>query len=378
LAGTLVDNGTLLIITRFLKGAAAAFTAPAALSIITTTFAEGAGRNRALGIFAACSASGFTMGLILGGLLTEIGWRWTFVLPVPIALVLLLSASRLIPHEAPGDLDGRRRLDLWGAVTVTAGMLLLVDTVVRAPEIGWTAGGTLIGFAITALLLAGFVGIEQRVAHPLVRLGILRNLSLVRANLGAAGVFGSYFGFQFIGTLYLQSTLGWSPLQTGLGFLPSGLIVAFGAPRVWVLVNRYGTQRIFGLGALGFLSAYLLFLRIDAAPVYVAVIMPSMVLIGIAFALCFPSLNLQATNGVADQEQGLASGLLNTSFQLGGAIGLAITSAVISSGLAHGDSALDAYKPAIVVVAGIAALAFLAALSGLLPNRRAAAPQPSD
>src|ERR1019366_2578431 len=108
------------------------------------------------------------------------------------------------------------------------------------------------------------------------------------------------------------------------------------------------------LGALGFLSAYLLFLRIDAAPVYVAVIMPSMVLIGIAFALCFPSLNLQATNGVADHEQGLASGLLNTSFQLGGAIGLAITSAVISSGLAHGDSALDAYKPAIVVVAGIA------------------------
>ena len=162
--GGLVDDGTLLVITRFLKGAAAAFTAPASLSIITTTFAEGPARNRALAIYTACGASGFSLGLVFGGLLTELGWRWTFLLPVPIALALLVAAPRVLAKDAPAE-GPRRGFDFAGAATITAAMLLLVRTVVEAPEAGWGAVETVGGFAVAALLLAAFVAIEQRSAQ---------------------------------------------------------------------------------------------------------------------------------------------------------------------------------------------------------------------
>src|SRR3954465_13320099 len=172
--GGLVNDGTLLVLTRFLKGASAAFTAPAGLSIITTTFTEGSARNRALSIYTATGASGFSLGLVLGGLLTELGWRWTFILPVPFALAILLVAPRVIPRDRP-SLEGRRRYDIGGAITVTAAMLLLVRTVVEAPDSAWGSVTTIVSFAIVATLLATFVTIERRSAQPLVRLGILRS-----------------------------------------------------------------------------------------------------------------------------------------------------------------------------------------------------------
>jgi MFS family permease len=376
LLGGLVDDGTLLVLTRFLKGASAAFTAPAGLSIITTTFAEGPARNRALSIYTACGASGFSMGLVLGGLLTEIGWRWTFLVAVPVATVLLFVGRRVIPHDAPAE-DGARHYDVAGAVTVSSAMLLLVHTVVQAPSDGWTAPVTLGAFALVAALLASFVAIEQRVAHPLVRLGILRNASLVRANLGAMTVFGGYVGFQFVGTLYMQSLLGWSALGTALAFLPAGLLVAFGAPRMGAVATRFGTAPIIAVGAVAFVVGYALFLRIDAAPAYAAIILPSVLLLGIGFALTFPSLNIQATSGVADHEQGLASGLINTSFQVGGAITLAVVTAVVSS---HAGSStdpgtlLDAYRPAIGVSVVVALLGLVVALTGVLQLRRSEIP----
>jgi EmrB/QacA subfamily drug resistance transporter len=369
--GGLVDDGTLLVITRFLKGAAAAFTAPASLSIITTTFAEGPARNRALAIYTACGASGFSLGLVFGGLLTELGWRWTFLLPVPIALALLVAAPRVLAKDAPAE-GPRRGFDFAGAATITAAMLLLVRTVVEAPDAGWGAVETLVGFAVTALLLAAFVAIEQRSAHPLVRLGILRSGSLVRANLGMAAVFGAYVAFQFIGTLYLQRMLGWSPVETALAFLPGGLLVAFGAPRIGPLVDRFGTARIILVGAISFVVGYALFLRIGESLTYATVFLPSMLLIGLGFALSFPTLNIQATAGVPDHEQGLASGLVNTSFQVGGAIGLAIVTAVVSSNTSGTDGAsmLDGFQAGIAVVAAIAALGLAVAAAGVLRESR--------
>ena len=370
--GGMVNDGTLLIATRFLKGAAAAFTAPASLSIITTTFEEGPARNRALSIYTACGASGFSLGLVFGGLMTEIGWRWTFLLPVPVAIALLVAAPRVLAKDPPVAAGVRRSFDFAGAVTLTAAMLLLVRTVVEAPETGWGAPATLVGLLVAVLLLGAFVAIEQRAAHPLVRLGILRSGSLVRANLGMMSVFGAYVGFQFVGTLYLQSLLGWSPLETALAFLPGGLIVAFGSPRLGPLVDRYGTGRIILVGSVAFAAGYALFLRLGESFSYVGLFLPTMLLIGVGFALAFPALNMQATNGIADHEQGLASGLVNTSFQVGGAIGLAIVTAVVTANTGAATdtaSVLDGFRPAIAVVTGVAFIGLAVALAGTALGR---------
>jgi predicted MFS family arabinose efflux permease len=262
----------------------------------------------------------------------------------------------------------RGGFDIAGAVTVTGGMLLLVRTVVEAPEEGWGSPVTLVGLAIAFGLLAAFVAIERRVSQPLVRLGILRSGSLRRANLGAMAVFGAYVSFQFITTLYMQGLLGWSALQTALAFLPAGLLVAFGAPRIGPLVDRFGTQRLLVAGAVAFVAAYALFLRIDETSSYVAVMLPSILLIGVGFALSFPSLNIQATAGVADREQGLASGLVSTSFQVGGAVVLAAVSAVVTSQTGSATDAaslLDGFRPAIAVAALVAVLGLAVAVSGV-------------
>ncbi len=374
--GGLVDDGTLLVVTRFLKGAAAAFTAPAGLSIITTTFAEGPERNRALSIYTATGASGFSLGLVLGGVLTELGWRWTFLLPVPIALALLAIGPRVIPHDRGAALS-RRRFDVPGAVTLTTGMLLLVRTIVEAPDQGWASAQTIGAFALSAMLLSLFVAIERRSSAPLVRLGILRSSSLVRANLGMMTMFGAYVGFQFVMTLYLQTLNGWSAIQTALAFLPAGLLVALLSTRIGPIVDRIGTARLVALGALSFAVGYTaIALRgIDIAPSYVLELLPTMLLLGFGFALSFPTLNIAGTSGVGDHEQGLASGLVQTSFQVGGAIGLAVVSAIIT-GQAGGSTdsgvILDAYRTALVVVTGVAIAGLAIALSGLVPQREVA------
>jgi MFS family permease len=374
LLGGLVNDGTLLVATRFLKGVAAAFTAPAGLSIITTRFAEGPERNRALSIYTATGASGFSFGLVFGGLLTEIGWRWTFLLPVPVALGLLAAAPRLLPRDTARPAS-RRSFDLPGAATLTAGMLLLVHTIVEAPDRGWGSATTVGAFVLAAALLAAFAMIERRTRAPLVRLGILRSGSLLRANAGAAALFGAYIGFQFVTTLYLQTMNGWSAVETALAFLPAGLLVAVGSTRIGPLVDRYGTAPVIAGAAFSSALGYALVLRLDVVPDYAAVLLPTMLLIGIGFMLGFPTLNMQATNGIADHEQGLASGLVQTSFQVGGAIGLALVSAVVTARAGTStdpDVLLDAYRWALVVAAGIAVLGLTVALGGSIRERRAA------
>lgn len=370
LLGGLVDSGPLLIASRFVKGLSAAFTAPAGLSIITTTFPEGPLRNRALSIYTTCAATGFSMGLVLSGLLTEASWRLTMLLPAPIALIALLAGLRLLPRGAREENhDG---YDIPGAVLGTASMLLLVFTVVQAPGAGWSSARTLLSFLAVAVLLTAFVRVERHSPSPLVRLGVLRSGSQVRAQLGALAFFGSYVGFQFLTTLYMQSLLGWSALHTALAFLPAGALVAISSTKVGAIVDRFGTPRLIATGFALMVLGYALFLRVDLDPVYAAVVLPSMLLIGAACALVFPSLNIQATNGVEDHEQGMVSGLLNTSVQVGGAIFLAVVTAVVTAAApahATAQAVLDSYRPGFLVVTGIAVAGLLITLPGLRGRR---------
>ncbi|MEV0636566.1 MFS transporter [Streptomyces sp. NPDC050619] len=371
--GGLVDSGGLLIVSRFVKGLSAAFTAPAGLSIITTTFAEGPVRNRALSIYAACAASGFSTGLVVSGLLTEVNWRWTMLLPGPIALLALLAGLRLIPNS-PRKNSRKGGYDLPGALTGTAGMLLLVLTVVQAPAAGWGSARTLLCFALVAGLLTAFVVIEHRSAHPLVRLGVLRSANQIRAHLGGVAFFGSYVGFQFLATQYMQYLLGWSALQTALAFLPAGALVTIASTRIGPVIDRFGTLRVIAVGFTALTLCYALFLRADLTPRYAAVVLPSMLLLGLACTLTFPSLNIQATNAVDEKEQGMVSGLLNSSFQIGGAVVLAVvTATVTATGGNHPGSPhrlLDSYRPGLVVVTLIALAGLLVTLTGLRSDRR--------
>jgi MFS family permease len=368
LLGGLVDSGPLLIATRFVKGVSAAFTAPTGLSIITTTFAEGRMRNKALSIYTVFGASGYSSGLIFGGLMTGIGWRWTFLMPVPIALLALVAGFVLLPRGLPHAIGGH---DVLGALTSTAAMLLLVYDLVSAPGRGWASPVTLALFAAVAALLAAFVYVERRVAHPLIRLGILRKGTLVRANLAIVALFGSYLAFQFIVTLYLQSVLGWEPLKMALALLPTGLLVALSAPFAGTMIDRFGTAR-FIVGGLAAMSAgYLLFLRIGVHPVYVTAILPTAILLGVGFALGFPSINVQATAGIEDDEQGLAAGLVQTAGQVGAALVLAVTTAIISGGHPARTPAgmLDAYRPGLVFATFVAIGGLALALIPLVIRR---------
>ena len=368
LVGGLVDDGTLLIATRFVKGLAAAFTAPTALSILTTTFHEGPARNRALSVFSVFGASGYSSGLILGGLLTSFGWRWTFLIPVPLAIAALAAGIALIPRDRPAAGGGH---DLIGAATLTAGMLLAVYTVVSAPDRGWTDPLTLGSIVLAVALLAGFVITEKRVRHPLIRLGILRVGTVVRANLSMIALFGSYLSFQFMMTLYLQNVLGWSPLRMALALLPAGLLVAFGSPFVGRLIDRYGTPRLLISSMTSLLLGYAWFLLTAGdAPHYAVTVLPTMLLLGGGFAFGFSSIMAQATQGIDDSEQGLASGLVQTSGQVGAALVLAVLTALIADGGAAAD--FREFHPGVNLVTGVALVGLLLNLVPLLtsPRRR--------
>ena len=358
--GGIASDGTLLVVMRFIKGLSAAFTAPAGLSIITTSFAEGPARNKALSIYTATGAAGFSLGLVLGGLLTEVSWRLAFLLPAPVALVALLAGLKLVP-QSPRAARVGRSFDLAGAVTLTAGMLLLVYTLVQAPSVGWSSWRTLGSLLSVAAILAVFVAREQRTPAPLIRLGIFRTSTLVRANLAAMAL-AAWIGFQFLATLYMQQLLGWSSLQTGLAIFPAGALVALLSPRIAPLIGRFGVTRLAVAGLVSLVLAYVLFLRVGLDSGYAAGMLPTFLLAGLGFGLAFGPVNVAATNGVAPEEQGLAGGLVNTSFQLGAALTLAIVTAVVNASTVGGSpqNILDGYHAAIFVPIGAALLGVFA------------------
>ena len=325
--GTVVSDGTLLVAARFVKGASAAFTAPAALSLLTSSFEEGTRRNRALGVYTVAAAFGFTFGLVVGGLLTELSWRYTFAIVVPGGLVLLVAALRVLPGDT-GVAAGKGRLDIGGALTVTAAAFLFVYAIVEAPTAGWLSAQTLLGLAAVAGLLAVFVVIERSVEQPLVRLALLRSPPLVRASVGALLLFGCATVFNFVNTLYEQNVLGWGPLKTGIVFMVASITTALVAPRAGALATRIGATRVVLAGALAMIGSYLVFLATGLTTSY-PIIITSLVLMGAGFALVFPAVNIQAFEGIAADEQGLVSGLVGSAFQLGGALLLAIATAAM-------------------------------------------------
>ena len=380
--GGLVSDPGLLIAARFVKGVAAAFTAPASMSLLTTTFPEGPMRNRAFSVYTVFGASGFSLGLVLSGLLTEISWRWTLLVPAPVAALVLVAAIRLIPRGERVARAGRR-FDLPGALTITAAMLLLVYTVVSAQQAGWGSARTIGSFAAVAVLFGAFAAIERRSRDPLVPFGIFASRALRRANIGAVTLFGSYISFQFLVTQYLQTLAGWSALATALAFLPAGVMVVVLSTRMARLLGRFGPARLTALAFACLLIAYVVFLRAGVRPDYPAVMLPATLLIGLAFGLGFSSLSVAATAGVPDAEQGLAASLFQTSFQVGGAVVLAVVTAVIDASgagrLVSPAATLAAYRPALILITAVAAAGALVALSGLRRrgtsrSRRAACP----
>jgi MFS family permease len=377
--GGLVDSGTPLIAMSFVKGVAAAFTIPAGLSILTTTFTAEADRHRALGFWAATGAAGFTLGLVLGGLLSQLGWRWVFLVPAPIAAVLAIVGLRILEPSKRSS-TSVRDYDLPGAVAITAAMMALVYSVVEAPGRGWSDGLTIGGLALSAALLASFVVVERRSPRPLVRLGILGDRSLVSADLAGALYFASFLGFQFLATLYVQDVAGWSPIDTSLAFLPAGAFLLVAGPLAPRMITGLGTRRLIAAGLTSFAIGYALFLREDSHHLaFATMLLPSMIFIGFGWALGFPALNVQATAGVPASDQGLAAGLFNAGFQIGGAIGVAIVGSVLSSHVAvgHGqaEAVLASIRPAMLILIPIAlaGVVLLAALSG---ERRDAEPDP--
>ncbi|ADB29475.1 major facilitator superfamily MFS_1 [Kribbella flavida DSM 17836] len=356
--GGLATEGWMLIVARFITGVAAGFMTPAGLSIITTSYPEGRQRTKALLVYAGIAAAGFSLGMVVGGLLTSIDWRWVFFAPVVLAAVLLPAALVLLPREDSTSAEDAprtaRRFDVPGALILTAAMLLLVATVVRAPDV--PKGQTLITLAGGLLLLTAFVQVERRSPAPLIRLGILRNAPLVRANLGAILLVGSFVGFQFIAVLYLQELRHWSELETGLALMVLGIDAVLAPTLTPWLVNRFGVGRVILGGFAVAVAAYALFLPLGADRTYLAML-PTFLLLGLAFALAYGPLTIAATNGVAEEEQGLASGVLTTSFQFGSALGLAAVAAVLAAfdELTHTGLRTALLVPLVAAVLGLLA-----------------------
>lgn len=359
--GGLATDGWMLIVARFVTGVAAAFMTPAGLSIITTTFAEGPQRHRALLVYAGIAAGGFSLGMVTGGLLTSIDWRWVFFAPVLMAAAILVAAVRLIPHDVPAARTGGG-YDVGGTLSLTTAMLLLVYTVVMLPEVG--AGSTVATAAAGLALLALFVAIERRSRTPLLRLGLLRAAPLVRANVGAMLLVGGFVGFQFIAVLYLQEFRGWSEMQTGLALMVLGLDAILAPTLTPVLVRRFGNPVVIVAGLTLAVVAYVLFLRVGADWTYAAML-PSFLVLSTAFALSYGPLTIAATDGVAEEEQGLASGVLTTSFQFGSALGLAVVTAVVVAGSDADGAGLDAFRTALLVPLAGAVIGVLVTASGL-------------
>ncbi|MGW0652597.1 MFS transporter [Streptomyces umbrinus] len=377
--GGFATEGWTLIVARFVTGVSAAFMTPAALSLITTSYEEGEQRNKALLVFAGTAAGGFSLGLVIGGLLTQLGWRWVFFAPVLLAGALLVAAVRLIPAMPltgePEKNPGRPRrrtegFDILGATTAAAAMLLAAYAVIRLEHglDGWqlTAGAAL---AATTLLVV-FVAVERRTPTPLVRLGILRTGSVVRADLGALLFVGAFFGFQFVLTLYLQELRGWSSLQTAIALVVLGCDAILAPTLTPRLVTRFGHGKVILGGFVLAVAAYGLFLPVGMDWSYAAMF-PTLIIAGTAFALAYGPLTIAATDGVAESEQGLASGLLHTATQFGSAIGISAVTAVYglaSSGASAGsdpDATLSAFRAALIVPVAMVTLGALLSSFGL-------------
>jgi EmrB/QacA subfamily drug resistance transporter len=323
----LAQSGNMLIAARALQGLGAALVSPAALSIITTTFAEGEDRAKALGVWSAIAAGGAAFGLLLGGVLTDLfSWEWIFFVNVPIGVAAFLLSTRYVPESvAPERPDS---VDLPGAISVTAGLMVLVYAIVKAEDYGWGSARTLALGAVAIGLLVAFVFIERRSSAPLIRLDIFRSRNISGANAIMVLVAGGMFAFFFLSSLYVQQVLGYSPLQAGLAFLPFTLGIIVGAGASQALGRRIPIHYVAIVGIA--LAGIGLLIMAQAGPdgTYLGNLLPAIIPMSIGMGMTFLPLTLVATTGVSASDAGLASGLFNTSQQVGGALGLAILSTI--------------------------------------------------
>jgi EmrB/QacA subfamily drug resistance transporter len=321
----LAPSSEVLILFRGLQGLGAALIAPAALSIITATFAEGAERTKAMGVWAAIAVGGGAVGLVLGGILVEaLSWPWIFFVNVPVGIAVFVASLRYVPESR--DEHAHKSFDVAGAVTVTSGLIALVYGIVKAQDKGWTSLHTGGFFALAVLLLGAFLVIERRSAEPLVRLSIFRVRTVRAANVVMFLVASGLFAMFFFNTLYLQRVLGYSALEAGLAFLPftAGIIVGAGLSQQ--LVPKLGAREVPLIGMVMAVVGLLLFVRLEPGGSYVMDFLPGVILASIGMGLTFVPVTLIATSGIPTDDAGLASGLYNTSQQVGGALGLAILS----------------------------------------------------
>jgi EmrB/QacA subfamily drug resistance transporter len=321
---------TELIILRAFQGMAAALMSPSALSIVLTTFRDGAERGKALGFWTLVATGGAAVGLLLGGALTQyFGWRWNFFINVPIGIVMVALISRIVPAHSRED--EYTSLDLPGAILVTSSLISLVFAFSEAASWGWTSPSILGLLIAAAALMAGFIRNESRVKHPLMPLSIFKIRNVAGANLMMAPIYASMLGLFFVITLYMQTVLHYSPLRTGLAFLPFPIVLGFMSTRIPKLVGRYGFRRFLIAGPLVVAVAMGLLSRVPVHGQYAINLLPALLLMPLGMGMTFMPIIAAATSGVPGKEAGLASGLISTSQQMGGALGLSILSGVAAS-----------------------------------------------
>ena len=371
LLGGLAQSSTWLIAARAAQGLGAAIVSPAALSLVMTTFAEGAERNRALGVWGAVAGSGGAAGVLLGGVLTQyLGWEWVLFVNVPIGLAAAALAPRLLIESR--EQDATRAFDLAGAITVTGGLALLVYALVDANRVGWGSTETIVRLAIAAVLLGSFVVIETRAKRPLVPFSIFRLRTLRGANAVGLLIGMALFSMFFFISLYLQQVLGYSALKAGLAYLPLALTIIVSAGAASALVTRIGFKPTLTAGMVLIAVALVWFAQVSAGGTYLGDVLGPSLVVAVGLGFAFVPVTIAATTGVPAEESGLASGLINTAQQVGGALGLAIlatvasgrTDKVISSGQHNPAVALtEGFQSAFLVGAGFAAVgAILAAV----------------
>ena len=376
LCGVAQSQG-LLIAARFVQGVGGAMTSAVILGMIVTMFPEPKEQAKAIGIYGFVASAGGSIGLLAGGVLTEgINWHWIFFINLPIAIGTALLATRLI--EADQGIGIGRGADVLGAALVTASLMLGVYTIVKASEFGWGATRTLGLGALSLALLAAFVVRQARAANPLMPLHIFRSRNVSGANLVQVVVVAGMFGMFFLGTLYLERVLGFDPLEIGLAFLPATIVMGiFSAGLSARLNERYGA-RVTLVPALAFvLMGLVLFARAPVDGSYLADVLAPVILLGIGAGLAFPSLMTLAMSGATQADAGLASGLVNTTAQVGGALGLAVLATLSTSRsndlLASGESTVSAltggYQLAFVVGAGLVVAGIGIALTVLRSER---------
>ena len=381
LACGLASSQGILVGARAVQGVGGAIVSAVALSLMMTLFTEPAERAKAMGIFGFVAAGGGSIGVLLGGVLTNsLDWHWIFLVNLPVGVVVFALSLRLLP--ASRGIAGTGRLDVAGAITVTASLMLAVYAIVNGNEAGWTSGQTLGLLAGAAALMALFLGIESRVRSPLMPLGLFRLRNVAVSNVVGVLWAAAMFAWFFLSALYLQLVLGYSPLQVGLAFLPANLIMgAFSIGLSAKLVMRFGIRPPLVTGLLLAAAGLALFARAPIDGSVAVDVLPSMILLGIGAGMAFNPVLLAAMSDVEPTEAGLASVVVNTSFMMGGALGLAVLASLAASRtdslLASGSDSLDAlnggYQAAFLVGAIFALVAAVIGAALLRPSAATAA-----